>query len=276
MRRAARRVRRRAGARRSASRAARARPRRRARAGAATTSATSATLRIRTRGGAVDSRTTSVVASSTRSASTRWPSSSRISRLTPSGPSRRAAGGRSSARASRSPPAPCRRSRRSRGRPGTRRPSSRAASSAPIATLSLKPKIAVGGRAGRAAARPPRARRRDRSRTTAISAGSGRMPAAASAARKPMQPLLARVPALGAGDAAMRRWPSSSRCSVAGSHPTRARRDARDPVGERLERVDDDERVALPLQRPQLVRSTPPAASGRRRRSCRASAGRAA
>ena len=91
------------------------------------------------------------------------------------------------------------------------------------------------------------------------------------------QPLLGRIPAGRAGD---RADPAVAEAEQMLGRLLRSggvhRRDARDAVGRRLARVDDHEREALPLQHEQLVGATPPAASGSRRRSSRASAARAA
>ena len=101
--------------------------------------------RLSAASGAVDSRTTSFVESSIRIASTRWPSMMRISRLTPMRPIS-ASGWRTEVSCGVTITACVVSSKpTTRGRRGPRGPRLRAACSAPIATLSLNPKIAVGG-----------------------------------------------------------------------------------------------------------------------------------
>ena len=68
---------------------------------------------------------------------------------------------------------------------GTERPSSRAACSAPIATLSLKPKIAVGGSGSESSWRAASVPRGIRQSEYDDELGIEQDPGAASAARKP-------------------------------------------------------------------------------------------
>ena len=117
-------------------------------------------------GGAVESRTTSRVASSTCSVSNRCPSSSRLSRLTAVRPIS-ASGWRTVVSAGVTIVACSTSSKPTIERSsGTRRPRARAAWIAPIARLSLNAKIAVGGSgSSKQLIGGHRARRRSRSRT---------------------------------------------------------------------------------------------------------------
>ena len=209
--------------------------------------------RAASRGGAVDPRTTSVVDSSIRSASTRWPSSSRIRRLTPVRPSS-CSGCRTVVSCGHtildwnvsSKPTIDRSS-------GTRSPRRRAALSAPIATLSLKPKIAVGGSGCDSSSSAASLAAADLPVGVPDQLRVGEDARARERRSEPDQPLLGGVPPFGAGE---RGDPAVSELEQMLRRLLRSggvhRRDARDPVGRRLHRVDDDERVVTRLQLAQL------------------------
>ena len=132
-------------------------------------------------------------------------------------------------------------------------PRASAARSAPIATLSLKPKIAVG-RSGRssseAAAASPLSIEKSDSTTRS---GAGRTPAAASADAVAVQALGGGHPVGRAEDRADASVPEREQVLDAGAGAGRVRgRDSRDPLVELHARVDDDEGVAGLLERPQL------------------------
>ena len=138
---------------------------------------------------------------------------------------------------------------------GTERPRSRAACSAPIATLSLKPKIAVGGSGSESSCACRLGAAWDPPVGVDDELGVEQDPGARERGAEAVEPLLGRVPAGRAGD---RADPPVAELEQVLGRLLRARRvhrrDAGDTVGRRLARIDDDEGESLPLQRQQLLR----------------------